>query len=582
MSTHCRGLRGRRAATPPTVKLCIISPVGTRRLALVVVILLALGSAAEARTYFAERYNSHVDVLRGGTLRITETVTLRFEDGPFTQFFRMVPAPHTDGIEIVSASMDGRVLPHGDGPGQVHISGSSHVRVTWRFAPVSHASHTFELAYLVRGVVRRDENVDVLAWRILPTEHAYRIDASSTEIVLPELPAAPPTVERRRVGDAAVTTAGTRVRVEATDIRSNGWIEAWVRLPRDAVITAPPVWQQRQETARALAGTWLLAACLVFVCGAALLAAIRQRYDSPPADLSPGTAWTTPPDNLPPALAGMLLTNGSANLEQAMALIFSLADRGELRIDEAGRTLGQRSFSITRTPTGRPLQSAEARAVDIIFRTRHGEETSVSLGKARSRLMRQLRRLREALNADMRAAGLIDDDRLAVRRRFLRAGAALLTAAGLLTICFAFLTNQYAGWPMLIPLAVAVLGIVALIAYAAHTPLSNEGVRRSNQWRGFRRYLRDVARDRAAAPGANAAGQLLSFAVALGVAHAWSAYLKRHRASVPAWFRAAADSGANNGAAFAAFVATGGTGAGGHAHGGAGAGAAGGGASGAS
>ena len=74
--------------------------------------------------------------------------------------------------------------------------------------------------------------------------------------------------------------------------------------------------------------------------------------------------------------------------------------------------------------------------------------------------------------------------------------------------------------------------------------------------------------------------RLLPFAVALGLAAAWSKFLKNHPVGVPPWFRALAVSGDDGG--FPAFIAAGGAGADGGAGGGAGAGgAAGGGGSGA-
>jgi uncharacterized membrane protein len=168
-----------------------------------------------------------------------------------------------------------------------------------------------------------------------------------------------------------------------------------------------------------------------------------------------------------------------------------------------------------------------------------------------------------------------------VRSRFIRIAIASLVGAGIASIALALFTERYGAWPMLIPAACASVALVAFICYAAHTPLSNEGVRRAHQWRRFRQYLRDVARDREASPGEADARRLLPFAVALGVAPAWSAYLKRHRLAAPTWFRAASDAQDNSSVAFAAFVATGGSGNGGGGHGGGGA-AAGGGASGAS
>ena len=75
-------------------------------------------------------------------------------------------------------------------------------------------------------------------------------------------------------------------------------------------------------------------------------------------------------------------------------------------------------------------------------------------------------------------------------------------------------------------------------------------------------------------------GRCLPYAIALGLAHSWSSYLKKHRAAVPDWFRAVSATGSDSAVAFSSFVASGGAHPGGS-HGASGA-AAGGGASGAS
>ena len=263
-----------------------------------------------------------------------------------------------------------------------------------------------------------------------------------------------------------------------------------------------------------------------------------------------------------------------------MAALFVLADRGALRIDEQPRALGLRDFTIVATPTGRPLAPYEERLLDIIFAGPDYGTRSVTLGKARNRLLRQFGKFKAALEPALMSAGLLDDDRRSVRKRFLTIAIVCLIAAGTLSIAFAFIVERFGAWPMMIPLALALVGVAGLITYGAHTPLSNDGVRRAQEWRGFRRYLRDIARDRQPSPGDAAVKELLPFAVAFGIAGVWSAYLKRHRAAAPAWFRSA-DSGHFNPAAFSAFVASGGSGAGGHGHSGAAA-AAGGGSSGAS
>ena len=385
---------------------------------------------------------------------MTETIALRFESGTYQQFYRAIPVRMTDGIEIVSASMDGKVFPRGDGPDHIQISGSSNVRVTWHFAPTASSTHTFALTYDARGVARQEQDADVVAWRLLPTEHRYQIASSTALISLPAPPSTLPAIDARRVGDSAVDVEGRQVRIEANAIRGNGWLQAVIRLPRGSVIDAPPAWQRHEADVRVLSPVWATAAAIVIVLGIALLFFVRQQYDSPPRDFSGNQSWQMPPDTLPPVAAGSLLANGTPRMEHAMAALFTLADRGELRIDEQSRMLGQRQFGITRIRTGRTLAPYEQQLLAIIFGSAD-ESGTVSLGKARNRIMRRFRQFRAALEPELQTAGLLDTDRRAMRLRFGWIAATSLIAAGLASIVFSFLVERFGPWPMLIPLALA-------------------------------------------------------------------------------------------------------------------------------
>ena len=89
----------------------------------------------------------------------------------------------------------------------------------------------------------------------------------------------------------------------------------------------------------------------------------------------------------------------------------------------------------------------------------------------------------------------------------------------------AILADREGGGPFFIPLALAIAGVTSLIVAASHTPLSNEGVRRAEQWRAFKRHLSDP---QAIEPrwGASGTGEarILPLAVALGLAAAWSKF----------------------------------------------------------
>ncbi|MBW8868893.1 MAG: DUF2207 domain-containing protein, partial [Acidobacteria bacterium] len=408
-----------------------------RRLVLAISLMFAAVPALADGRYSADRYDARIEILDGGTLEVSETVIVRFESGSFTEFYRAIPARQTDGIEIVSVSMDGERLAQGTSPREFEVARSSDVRVTWHFPHTADSTRTFELTYLVHGVVRQESDADILVWRILPTEHRYAIASSTVDISIPTAPTAKPVVDTHRVGDSQVQVSDRRIRIAATAIRSNGWLRASLPFARGSVVDAPPAWQRHEHDVNALAGTWMVSAAIVGLAGLALLFVVRQQYDPPPQDFSLSGHSLAPPDPLPPAIAGTLLTNGSPRLEHAMAGLFSLAERGIVRIDEQPRRLGQRQFAIVRAPKTEPTSPYDERLLEILF-SPEAHAGPVSLGKARNRLVRRFRTFKAALEPAMASAGLLDPDRQAVRQRFMQVAAGCLIVAGAAAIALSF------------------------------------------------------------------------------------------------------------------------------------------------
>jgi hypothetical protein len=543
---------------------------------------------AQAKSYSAERFDSHIRILAGGAVEVTETVVFRFVDGPFTFVFREIPKRGTDSIEVVRATMDGRALPTGNQPGQVEIGGNSRLRVQWHFAePVSNSTHTFTLAYHVHGVVRQSEDGDLLAWRALPQQHAYAIDSSTIEIEHPAPLALPPAVESRRAAvpwtqfsATAADGQGQTVRLRASGIGKNGWVEARLYFAPGSVIASPPLWQAAQERADALAPSWLWAAALVAAAGFVLLWSLRLRDDQPRRDTTFAGTSAAPPDSMPPAIAGALAADGRVSLAHAMATLFSIADRGAIVIKEGPRTFGQRAFTLDRGGARLALASHEQAALDLAFGGAQEQERQVSLSKARRRLQSHIGRFRDAVHGEMTAMGLIDARRKAAHVRYgaVSLGLLLLGAAGLFVAAVA-LVPRYRGWSLIVPAAVIVVGLVGFIFQGATTQLSDAGQRAGERWRAYQKHLKEVAREQAHL-GAESPSGVLPFAVALGLAAVWAKFAKSRPSLVPPWFQAEAASDASG--SFHAFVAYGGSPGGGHGGGGgAGGGAAGGGGSGA-
>jgi len=544
------------------------------RVLLALLVSAVLTTPAWAKEYRADRFDAAIEVLPGGDLRITETIVFRFIEGTFREVFRTIPTRRTDGVEFVSASLDGAILPQGDGAGTVRVRRKNGLRVEWRFAPVSKSTHTFELVYVARGVVRQAGDDELLEWRALPREHSYRIVESEVRVIAPAAPSGPPRLEARRVdGGSRIRADGRVIVASASDLRRNGWLVVSAPFARGSVLDGPPAWQARQMLHAERMPIWLATAGGVLLAGLVLLFALRQHYDAPPRDL--GVQWRSviPPDTLPPAIGGTLAANGSPRLEHAMASLFSLAEQGIIAIrEEPRKSFGGRSFTVERRRSDATLPPHEAAALAIMFGDTRAPGAKVPLSKARSSMTRHHSKFRKAINQELAAEGLLDPRRQASRRHYVVTGVILLIAAGVAAAACLPLIDAYGAWPLLVALALVLVALASFIMQASQTPLSNEGVRRAEGWRAFKKHLADPQsiEPRWGAAGSGEA-RILPFAVALGLAGAWSKYMKKRNVRTPSWFQAA--SGLESGQAFAMFIAAGGSGA----HGGGGAGAGGGG-----
>lgn len=551
-------------------------------IAAVALFIAAAAEAAAAKSYSAERLDSVVRVLPDGSLDVTETLVLRFTEGTFREVFREVPARRTDGVTIVRAEMDGEVMPFGDELGTVEVRRrDGRVRVVWRFRPVEEVTRSFTLHYQVKGVVRQSDGADLLAWHTTPTEHAYSIASSTVRFELPVQTQAAPRVTSRRSGTPRVSASGNTVEITTLGIGSNGWVDAELQFPARSVASVAPQWQQRDAEISRRAPTWIMAAGLVVAAGLVLLIAWRSGYEPPPpATITSTSGFQPPPDDSSPAMSGVLAANGRPSLEHAMAAVFSLAERGALEIEEEPRgMLGTRNFEVTRKTSGGTLQPHEQQILETMFRDRSGSSQKATLTQVRNRLTRRWREISKAFEGELAAAGLLDDARRELRRRYVTTAVGCFVLAVLAVVPAILVIQRFGPWPLLVPAAIMVVGLTSLIVGATVTKLSNEGVRRARRWRDYRKHLRMVATGKEPSMGVSLAS-VLPYAVALGLASAWSKFIKTQPHLAPTWFRALPGSTADP-AAFVAFVAHGGAGASSGAHGGGAAGAAGGGASGA-
>jgi hypothetical protein len=306
---------------------------------------------------------------------------------------------------------------------------------------------------------------------------------------------------------------------------------------------------------QAVATPWVASSFVIVACGLVLMFAIFQRYDRPRRDAGP--ASDEKPDLTRPALSGALAQNGSVRLQQAMATLFALADRGIVTIVENPRRLGVPNFTVERHETRVPLHGEEAALLAVVFRGTDPVEHSVSLRRARGRVTRGLRPFKKALQNELRAQGLVDLDRGRIRTAYQVISLGSIVVGFLLSMAAIPMSAGRVGYPFLIPAAFGVIAAAGGIFCLATTPLSNEGVRRGDAGRRYKRFLKEVASGRSHLSGTSAS-ELVPTAVALELAGTWAKYMKRQHAALPSWYRPTAAAAADVNAGFAALVIAGG------------------------
>jgi hypothetical protein len=550
-----------------------------------VILLLAQQQAVPAKDYTAERYDADIMVKEGGSLIVTETVTFKFMGGPFTYVFRNIPTDKTDGITIMSASMDDQTMQHGSGAGQVEITYGNPIKVTWHFAPVSDQTHTFVLTYQVLGVFQKAPDADVLKWIALPTDYTYTIGSSTITVSYPEqaiLIGTPQVVQ----GPAQVTSAPGAWVFSAYNLKPKTHLEIELKFRSGSVITQAPQWQKLQELSISLIPPFLLGGLAIFVIGSLGMILYYRRYRHQPSIIEEETfPVTSPPDDLPPAMAGALLVQ-TPNWNNALSTLFDLAKRGVLSISQSDHPKKwyrmHPEFLIELQTQPPDLRPHELGLLALLFETKWGMESSTSISTISRTYTSRYKRFNNPLKQEMSAMGLFDTERQHIRRRFLVISLLLLILG-----CIAFLLCLLFGiptgtWPSLfLPLGVIGISITVAVLWGIFSTLSEKGMQDAARWKVFSLYLRDITSGKELEISQEVFESYLMYAATFGLAEKWVKYFqKQGMVVVPSWFHSLATTNVDNLSHFVTMIAVthavgGSSGAGG------GGGAAGGGASGA-
>lgn len=521
----------------------------TRRLIVSLIVaaatLAAVPHASAAKAYRADRFDIRLSIQPDGSMLVTETIRFVFGADTFTYVFRELPVRRIDALAIVGASMDGTVFTPGKNPLQFDVKRekNNRRRVTWHFAPVSGAAHEFVLTYRVEGVVEQQAEADSLRWLALPDKHEYAIGCSQVDV---EYPAATRLIAAPSLAPPAVTSSEggnpLRFRRCAFD-KDDSWLVELRFEPRTLAVNAP-AWQQHDRlTARnmpLLAG--LAALILLAGLGAFLVFGLNHRVD---LSGDREERQTTPPDSLPAGLAGVLTHSRAApSWRHVLGTLFDLAGRGVVRIEAtpAPGRFRKPEFVVTPGATPHKLAMHEQALMGLLFTTKTGSRPRVRFSEM-GRIFassRRWKRLRTAMSADLRLAGVFDGDRERLGGRVASLGV-VITVLGVVGLPLAVVFRETLGDAVfLLPVSVLLVGIAGIAAGAVLSPLSDEGIRRARGWTAYGRYLQEVSKRATDASATSSTFERsLPYAAAFGVALAWAKALRQQGVHTgPSWLSA--------------------------------------------
>lgn len=495
----------------------------------------------DARSFVLSRFDVELQVLSGGDLLVTETVSLRFE-GAWNGIERLIPVEYRtpQGFNYTLLLNQVTVTDERGTPLTFESSRERHYRNFKIWIPgATDATRTFVLKYRVRNGLKFFEDHDELYWNVTGDEWDVPIEQASVRIILP-----PHTTGLRAQAftgaygarEAAATVAIVGSGIEMTMTRPLGFREGLTAVVGwDKGIVAAPTAVDQTETF--LVSNWALGIPLLVFLVMYRLWATRGRDPR----LRPITVVYEPPDGLTPAEAGTLVDD-SPDTRDLTATVVDLAVRGYLRIAEqkAEHLFGLWSSTDYRFHRTKPVQewrtlpAYERLLLEALFKDSAAEE--VSLSSLENRFYKSLPPIQDALFESLQQRKYYTQRPDRVRQGYLIGGVIL---GMLLTVGLSVVAARWGMAPMTFLWAGLFSGLIVAGFGRIMPARTMQGTRALEGVLGFEEFLTRVEADRfdRVIKTPELFEKFLPYAMALGVEKNWARAFESIVMTAPAWYQ---------------------------------------------
>lgn len=522
---------------------------------LAAVLLLSLGTVgAQSRSVYWSRWDVIIDNVDNvsNQFDVTETYEVDFT-GTFRFGSAVIPQTNLERITNVSVSQDGVSFRQScsESPGTFCLENTEDgLAITYFFLEqITNGTGNFEISYTVVGALRVYEGGDQLWWTAVPTEHyGFSIGSSTVTVQLPNGYAPREGVDPVETygASASVDVRGTTVTARATRLDGDDYLEIRVQFPHNPNLRVP-AWQgsfdQRrlyEETTQPIVTLGVGAISLLLGIGG--LMSVYGLWYTRGRDPKVGPVpeyITEPPSNLPPAIVGTLLDE-KADLRDVISTILDLAHRGYIVMEETQESgfmgIGKISkFVFKRTDKSfDDLQPFEKRMANALF---SGGRMERSLDSLTNNFYTYIPKLEGDLYDAVVREGLFTTKPSNTRNMWSAFAFLLFGAAGL-AACLSFeLMDSVTPALICIPIALGVVGAVAL-AVGQHMPAkTRKGAEEAAKWNAFRNYLYNLEKYDSVEAAAKHFDDYFPYAVAFGIDRSWvRKFSQLQTVPIPPWY----------------------------------------------
>lgn len=496
---------------------------------------------AEARSFVLSRFDVELQVLSGGELLVTETVSPRFE-GAWNGIERLIPIEYRtpQGFNYRLLLDRVSVTDEQGTPLRFESGRERHYQNFRIWIPgATDATGTFVLKYLVRNGLKFFEDHDELYWNVTGDEWDVPIEQASVRIILP--PQATGVRAQAFTGAygareqaATVTILGSGIEMRMT--RPLGFREGLTAVVGwdKGLVAAPTLFDHIRI---ALVSNWPLGIPLLVFLAMYYLWSTRGKDPR----LRPIAVRYEPPDRLTPAEVGTLVDE-SPDTRDLTATLVDLAVRGYLRISErkAEHLFGLWSSMDYVFHPMRPrgdwaaLPAFERLLLEALFRD--SEAGDVALSSLENRFYRSLPAIHDAIFDSLQTRRYYSQRPDRVKQGYLVGG---LIFGMLLTFGLAALADHWGLAPLTFLLTGLLSGLIVAGFGRIMPARTQQGAGALEGVLGFEEFLTRVEADRfdRVIKTPELFEKFLPYAMALGVEKNWAGAFESIVQTAPAWYQ---------------------------------------------